>query len=107
MILDDDAFLYCREDFIRVYKRSQWLSENIETLNMLLKHMKLNRYNILTPHYSKYKHMLDKKMVEFFVTHKESLRLGRIVLNSMLYYIDLPDDIKIYMIPFVCKLQSY
>ena len=106
MILDDDGFLDCQEDFARVHKRAKWLSEHIETLNVLLKHMKSNRYSVLRPHYSKYKHMLQQKTGEFIVKHRESLRLQRVVLDSMLYHIDLPDDIKLHMMPFVYPFQS-
>ena len=121
MILDDDGFLDCQEDFTRVHKRAKWLSEHIETLNVLLKYMRSNNaqmnrppeidyrfrsYSALQPHYTKYKHMLEKKHGEFFGAHREALEKERIILDSMLYYIDLPDDIKLHMMQFVNPSQS-
>ena len=66
MLLTDCKFVNYQFECLHLYKRTKWLGENIETLQLLLNYIKNNRNSSLHSYYDKYQNMLIKKTNQFY-----------------------------------------
>ena len=106
MILDDYEFIDEQDSLYLNKKRGQWLIENIQTLRILLNHMDKNESHILKSYYNKYVNILSKKIYASLNIESVMKRQEEILLSSMLYYVDLPEDIKWYVGNYVDVLAD-
>ena len=76
-----------------LYYRERFLTENVDTLKVLLSHLKSNPNSILLPEYENYTSLLERKTT----LHSSTCRIMKVyrkeILDELLKDIQLPSDI--------------
>lgn len=104
MLFTESDFTFEQFQYDTMNRRRIFIEENIQTLVLLLEHLKTHRNSVLKPHYSKYENMLTKKRKQYdelSILTKESKDK---ILDSKTRHIPLPDDLKYFIGLFVDPL---
>ena len=105
MILDESDFVFEQFQYDTMNRRRIFVKENIQTLELLLEHLKTHRNSILKPHFSKYENMLIKKRKQYEELSTLTKELKHKILSIKTNYIPLPDDLKYFISLFVDPLS--